>query len=110
MADQQYLTRALLCSAIQSHKRIQFDYRGGRRLADPYILGKSHQDQFILLVQQIAGYVPEGEQRGWLVCPVKAISNLGITDDPIKKMNRAVRRYFSHFHTVTCSLDELNLG
>jgi hypothetical protein len=70
----------VICSAIQSKKMIQFNYKDSTRVAEPYCYGESKTGDKVLRAFQVKGESESGNPVGWKLFMASKIKNVAVTD------------------------------
>jgi len=74
--------KTAVCSAISSRRLVEFYYRGGVRLVEPFCLGEiGPGDEGTLLCYQVSGYTRFGEPVGWKLYRFSEISKLEVVNE-----------------------------
>lgn len=98
-----YLKRALLCSAIESGKKVQFHYGGNVRLAEPYCLYQRSDGTYWLTGYLVAGFDQKYQIRQWLEFALSGMTKVGITDNKFKPRSNFTP--FSDTLNIICNID-----
>jgi len=73
--------RDLLCKAIQTKRVVEFFYKGGTRVVEPYCYGiHKDSDNYVLCAYQLSGYSESGGLPDWRLFIVPKISSFKITN------------------------------
>jgi len=70
---------SVICDAIHGRRRMAINYRGGRRVIEPYVYGASETHE-LLRAYQLSGFSPSRE-RGWKLFRVEEISEPELLDE-----------------------------
>ena len=73
--------KEIICSAIKSKQLIQFNYKEGIRIVEPYCYGLSKNDKEILRAYQVKGDSKSGHPEGWKLFSASKIENIKINHE-----------------------------
>lgn len=75
-------TKDIICEAIAKKKVISFDYEGGKRKVEPFLLG-THKDSGneVLRAYFLSGHSASNEGPGWRLYLTGEMSNLTMEDE-----------------------------
>lgn len=92
--------KGLICEAIERQHALSFDYKGQRRIADPYILGHDDKGKLVLSAVQHSG----GSGKGFRSYDADALSDLTITDQKFFGTHPDYRPRDPYFETIVCQV------
>jgi predicted DNA-binding transcriptional regulator YafY len=70
---------SVICGAIMRRQVIEFYYKGGQRLVEPWCLGYSNRNNQVLRAFQIGGYTKSGDPSGWRLYDLSKVESLVVT-------------------------------
>ncbi|NQW08602.1 MAG: hypothetical protein HQ481_01780 [Alphaproteobacteria bacterium] len=92
-----------LCGAIHHRQVVQFWYRGGLRLVEPYAFGVGDGGHPLLRAYQVSGFSRSREQ-GWKLFHVDEITKFNATEQTFVELRLGYMRNDPSMTKIYCEL------
>ena len=91
----------VICDAIHKRRRVQFWYRGGVRIVEPYAYGVGDGGHAILRAWQVSGY-SQSREAGWKLFQVNEIKEFAALDETFREPHEGYMRNDPTMTKVYC--------
>ena len=93
-----------ICEAIKNKKIIEFYFKNGTRIAEPYCYGLSKKGKEVLRAYQVGGYSESNNPQGWRLFDLDYIQNLTITDQEFTNNRHEYNPNDSAMSQIFCNI------
>jgi predicted DNA-binding transcriptional regulator YafY len=94
-----------ICEAIQNRRVLRFDYDGGERTVEPYVLGTTRAGVELLRAYQTSGFSQSGQSQGWKLFRTSEIGDIRLAGDTFQS-RRDYRGTEPTIINIDCQVEE----